>query len=131
MAESNWVDLLDSPGDLANLYGLPPSLDSADLFYVHIDERGRSVTLGFDTRELPSPLPPDWASKGLNSIEFYLTFNDVAGLLVRGWEAPGVKMVSLMPSGGWGIVVSATSEGSRMEFSASSATVSGLRAYLC
>lgn len=35
--------------ELAALYETPPDLSSCRLYYVHVDERDISVTLGFET----------------------------------------------------------------------------------
>jgi hypothetical protein len=85
---ADWLQLLASPQYLGELYdGSPPSLEACDLFYVHIDERGNSVTLGFDTRSFPVNPLEEWEGKELNAFEFHLVFSDVAGLQVTGWGA--------------------------------------------
>jgi GNAT superfamily N-acetyltransferase len=56
-------------------------LSNSDLFYVHFDERGRSATLGFSRVH------------GTEGFEFFLRFNDVRDVRVRGWGAPAQKDV--------------------------------------
>ncbi|MGW1182828.1 hypothetical protein ACWD7Y_16900 [Streptomyces drozdowiczii] len=90
-------------------------LSSSDLFYVHFDERGCSVTLGFSRVH------------GSEGAEFFLRFHDARDVRVRGWGAPGRKDV-LVESGGDGAVqVSASSDGSLLRFRATGVTVSRTR----
>ncbi|MGW1562321.1 Imm50 family immunity protein [Streptomyces sp. NPDC002144] len=83
---ADWSLLLASPGYLGELYGgTPPSPESCDPFYVHIDERGNSVTLGLHTKVFPVSAPTEWREKGFNAFEFYLVFEGVEGLRVSAW----------------------------------------------
>jgi hypothetical protein len=130
MSASDWQRLLASPGYLGELYDVPPSPDSCDLFYVHIDERGDSITLGFDTRNFPSSPPVEWQEKGLNAFEFYLTFTDVEDLCVSGWGPPAVKNIELAPQGNGRIAATISSEGSSIAFHAEFLSLARKRAYL-
>jgi len=93
---ADWTRLLASPGYLGALYdGTPPPAGSCDPFYVHIDERGTSVTLGFDTRILPVNAPVEWHEKGFNAFEFHLVFEGVSGLRVTGWDAAAAGRIGM------------------------------------
>jgi hypothetical protein len=97
----------------------PPTssaLSSQDLFYVHIDERQRSATLGFTRQE------------GNDGFEIYLEFTNVRDLAVRGWAAPGVKNVRLEQSAE-GVTVSVTAEDSSLGFRADGVSVTRQRSF--
>ncbi|MFI1362553.1 Imm50 family immunity protein [Streptomyces griseochromogenes] len=127
----DWQRLLASPDCLGVLYGEdPPPPDACDLFSVHIDERGNSVTLGFDTRRLPVNPPAEWERKGLNAFEFHLVFTGVTGLRVTGWGAAEAKRVrvSFREGGGFDVVLGAEESG--IVFGAAAVRPAGPRAYL-
>ncbi|MEU6813698.1 hypothetical protein [Streptomyces sp. NPDC046860] len=90
-------------------------LSASDLFYVHFDERGRSVTLGFSR------------AHGTEGFEFYLRFPDVRDVRVRGWGAPGRKDVHVERAPDGTVQVSASSDGSSLRFRAADATLSRTR----
>ncbi|WP_330304940.1 MULTISPECIES: Imm50 family immunity protein [unclassified Streptomyces] len=128
---ADWLQLLASAEYLGGLYdGAPPAHDVCDLFYVHIDERENSVTLGFDTRRLPSNPPAEWVEKGLNAFEFYLVFAEVEGLQVTGWGAAEAKEIHLATHGGAFFEVVLGSEGSGIAFRAATARLAKWRGYL-
>ncbi|MGW0630241.1 Imm50 family immunity protein [Streptomyces sp. NPDC002758] len=128
---ADWQQILAAPEYLGELYGTnPPPQDACDLFYVHIDERDNSVTLGIGTREFPVNPRPEWQDKGLNAFEFYLVFTDVTGLGVTGWGAEEAKEmhVTVGNGGTWDVVLG--SERSGIHFQASAAQLRRPRAYL-
>lgn len=127
---ADWSLLLASPEYLGELYdGAPPSADSCDPFYVHIDERGHSVTLGFHTKTLPMSTPPEWREKGYNAFEFYLVFERVEGLRVTAWGAPQAGTIALTISDElFGVVLGSADTG--IAFRAASARLARTRAYL-
>ncbi|MGH7964375.1 MAG: Imm50 family immunity protein [Candidatus Binatia bacterium] len=125
----DWATLLTSPHALYEMYESPPDLSSCDLHYLHIDERGSSVTLGFDTRQLPPQPPADWQEKGFNAFEFYLLFLDVENLQVEGWRHPARKAIRMTLQSDKRVVVSAGHAGSNLEFSASSVYLASTRGY--
>lgn len=93
---ADWSRLLASPEYLGELYDrTPPSVHSCDPFYVHIDEREDSVTLGFHTRVLPVNPPAEWRAKGFNAFEFYLVFAGVERLRVTGWDAVAAGSIDI------------------------------------
>ncbi|MGW7450464.1 Imm50 family immunity protein [Streptomyces sp. NPDC054787] len=73
--------------ELAALYAAPPDLSSCPLYYVHVDERDTSVTLGFETRRLPDHPVPEWAEKRYNTLRFFVVFTDVDELRITGIAA--------------------------------------------
>ncbi|MFC9645738.1 Imm50 family immunity protein [Streptomyces mirabilis] len=130
MNASDWTLFMAPGAQLSDLYDAAPALSSCDLFYVHIDEREDSVTLGFSTRQLPSNPPPEWQERDYNTVEFYLVFASVEGLLVKGWGPPPRKEVKISSQEEGRIAVSIGPDGSRMEFRASSMTLAHTRRYL-
>ncbi|MEV8035210.1 Imm50 family immunity protein [Streptomyces sp. NPDC002742] len=93
---ADWSRLLASPDCLGDLYDRsPPSAGSCDPFYVHIDERENSVTLGFDTRTFPVNAPAEWHESGFNAFEFHLVFEGVEELRVTGWDAAAAETIGL------------------------------------
>lgn len=125
-----WVQLLADPRFMTDLYDAPPELSRCDLFYVHIDERGDSVTLGFDTSHLPTRPLPEWKTKDFNAFEFHLWFDSVAELRVSGWSAPAPKSVLLSSGTDGGVRFSARGPGSLLEFTAGQVEVTCTRTYL-
>lgn len=90
-------------------------LSTSDLFYVHFDERGCSVTLGFSRVH------------GSQGVEFFLRFHGVRDVHVRGWGAPGQKDVHVERATDGTVQVSASSDGSSLRFRATDATLSKRR----
>ncbi|MFI6489343.1 Imm50 family immunity protein [Streptomyces sp. NPDC050564] len=128
---ADWLQLLASPDHLGELYGgAPPSPEVCDLFYVHIDERGRSVTLGFDTRSFPVNPPREWEVGKLNAFEFHLVFAQVEGLQVTGWGASEAQKIHLAIHDGGSFEVVLGHEDSGIAFRASTACLARPRAYL-
>ncbi|MEU9554964.1 Imm50 family immunity protein [Streptomyces fumanus] len=84
MSVSDWTHVLRH-GGLTDLYEDPPAPDLCQIFYVHIDERGDSVTLGFSTNSLPTTVPLEWQEQEYNTVEFFLTFSKIADLKVTDW----------------------------------------------
>ncbi|MFI5685745.1 Imm50 family immunity protein [Streptomyces sp. NPDC051636] len=126
-----WKRLFASSSFLGALYGdSPPSPDECNLFYVHLDERGRSVTLGFETRNLPETRPEDWVAKGFNALEFYLVFTDVQGIQVTGWGAAQAKEKSLVKGEGTSFEVVLGTTASGITFRSPAAALTRTHAYL-
>lgn len=73
--------------ELAALYETPPDLSSCPLYYVHVDERDTSVTLGFETRQLPDHPRPGWGEKQYNTLSFFVVFTGVDELRMAGIAA--------------------------------------------
>ncbi|WP_328557851.1 Imm50 family immunity protein [Streptomyces sp. NBC_00358] len=127
---ADWSHLLASPEYLGGLYdGTPPPAGSCDPFYVHIDERGTSVTLGFDTRILPVNIPAEWHEQGFNAFEFHLVFEGVEKLRVTGWDAAAAGNIGMTAREGVFEVVLGSAE-SGIAFRASTARLARARAYL-
>ncbi|MEU4083745.1 Imm50 family immunity protein [Streptomyces aureus] len=127
---ADWTRLLASPGYLGALYdGTPPPAGSCDPFYVHIDERGTSVTLGFDTRILPVNAPVEWHEMGFNAFEFHLVFEGVEGLRVTGWDSAAAKDIGMTTrEGAFEVTLGPTESG--IAFRASTARLARARGYL-
>ncbi|WP_329349631.1 immunity 50 family protein [Streptomyces sp. NBC_01261] len=113
---ADWLQLLTLP-------------ESCDLFYLHIDERENSATLGFDTRSLPSNPPAEWEGKGFNAFEYYLVFVDVAGLRVTGWGPAEAREVDLTAQEDGSVKVVLGTETSGVRFQASAVRLTKTRGY--
>ncbi|MEV8531993.1 Imm50 family immunity protein [Streptomyces sp. NPDC051211] len=117
---------LSGPNELSELFGGgPPALGDCLLFSVHIDERDTSVTLGFETRELPTRPKAEWAGTVYNTFVFSVLFPRVAGLSLRGILAEEHREVSLTPAPEGRIAVSVTGPHRSLEFTAAGARVVG------
>lgn len=126
---SDWLRLLDDPEEARGLFGAAPDLSARDLFYTHVDERGPSVTLGFQQRGLPGHPRPEWEEQGCNAFEFYLVFTGVTDLRIEGLTtAP--KNVRLTGGGSSGTTVEITAPGDRMSFRAETVSFCRPRAFL-
>ncbi|MFF0185545.1 Imm50 family immunity protein [Streptomyces sp. NPDC005244] len=126
----DWSRLLASPDYLGDLYDCtPPSADSCDPFYVHIDERENSVTVGFDTRILPVNVPKEWHERGFNAFEFCLVFEGIEGLRVTGWDSTAAERIDMTVSPEAFEVILGV-PGSGIMFRASTARLARARAYL-
>ncbi|MFC9648241.1 Imm50 family immunity protein [Streptomyces sp. NPDC056937] len=88
MSTSDWPSFLDNPQSINALYDQEPDLNSCDLFYFLLDERGTRITLGFETPHMPQHGRHEWDSASANSFEFYLTFSDVRQPFHPGMERP-------------------------------------------
>ncbi|MFD6340434.1 Imm50 family immunity protein [Streptomyces sp. NPDC060131] len=94
MSTSDWPSFLDNPQSIHSLYDQEPDLNSCDLFHFLMDERGASITLGFETPHMPQHRRHEWDSPRVNSFEFYLTFFDVQQLSIKGWNGPAEKDIT-------------------------------------
>ncbi|MFD8644051.1 Imm50 family immunity protein [Streptomyces zaomyceticus] len=134
MDASDWTALVDSAEAVTDLYASPPSLNGGgcELFYVQIDERGTSVTLGFDTSVLPSRPPAAWADKEYNTLEFHLMFTGVEGLRIAGWDSSArhATVGLRRRSGDTGLVVALEGPASFLGFTALTSRVTRVRPYL-
>ncbi len=127
MSASDWARLLDDPQSIRSLYDEEPDLDQCDLFHVLVDERGHSITLGFQTAHTPARIRPEWEGKAHNSFTFYLVFSWVEQLAVQGWAAPACKTVSIQRDPGEKLSVAITSDEASLLFRARSVVLSAAR----
>ncbi|MFD3676147.1 Imm50 family immunity protein [Streptomyces sp. NPDC058613] len=118
--------------ELRALYGTEPlpSLDTCDFFHVHVDERGSSVTFGFETARLPPHPEPEWAAEPYNTLCFWVEFTGVTGLRMAGIVADAERSVRI--TGGAPDRLDVTVAGDRREisFSAEASRVTHTRVYL-
>ncbi len=94
--------------DLSQLLTLP---ESYDLFYLHIDERENSVTLGFD------------------AFEHYLVFVDIEGLRVTGWGPAEAREVNLTAQEDGSVRVVLGTDTSGVSFQASAVRLTKTHGY--
>lgn len=73
--------------ELTALYETPPDLSSCPLYYVHVDERDTSVTLGFETARLPDRPRAEWVGKRYDTVRFFVVFTGVDELRITGIAA--------------------------------------------
>ncbi len=131
MNASEWQRFLADPHFLGEFYAAsPPTLDECELFYVHVDEREDSVTLGFDTRCLPSHPDPEWHEKPYNRFEFHLLFSGVVDFQVSKWTDVEAREVNVRATPGDVISVSLGHDDSGISFRASSMRLVHTRVYL-
>ncbi|MFD5030142.1 Imm50 family immunity protein [Streptomyces sp. NPDC058405] len=123
MSASSWPTFLDDPQKIYSLYDGEPDLGSCDLFYFLADERGASITLGFETPHMPQHRRHEWESPESNSFEFYLVFIDVRGLATKGWNGPAHKDVAFTRDATGEILVEISSKGTSVSFQATSASL--------
>lgn len=130
MSASEWQRVLADTHFLGELYaGIPPALSECELSYVQLDERDNSVTLGFDTRHLPSRPHQEWNEKPYNRFEFYLLFSGVVDLQVNGWTHTEAREVNVRVTSKAVISVSLGREDSGIDFHASSMRLVHTRVY--
>ncbi|WKD31643.1 Imm50 family immunity protein [Streptomyces xanthophaeus] len=119
--------------ELQALYGASPvpDLDTCHFFHIHIDERGTSVTFGFETQQLPPYPEPEWSRKAYNTLRFWIEFTGVTELRVAGLLAEAQRAVRIVQDGSpTSLRVSVESERRSISFAATSARVSHTRVYL-
>ncbi|TDU80242.1 Imm50 family immunity protein [Streptomyces sp. KS 21] len=126
-ASNDWPELRD-------LYGASaaPDLDTCHFFHVHIDERGTSVTFGFETSQLPEHPKPEWTASAYNTLRFWVEFTGVSGLRVSGILAEAKRAVRITNGGGPDpdrLEVSVASETRSIAFSATVSRVTHTRVY--
>nr|WSW47856.1 immunity 50 family protein [Streptomyces sp. NBC_01001] len=124
-ASNDWPELRD-------LYGAAPvpDLDTCHFFHVHIDERGTSVTFGFETPQLPEHPKPEWTASAYNTLRFWVEFTGVTDLRVSGILAEAERAVRITGGVPDHLEVSVTSETRSIAFSASASRVTYTRVYL-
>ncbi|MFJ2557708.1 MULTISPECIES: Imm50 family immunity protein [unclassified Streptomyces] len=123
MSESSWSSFLEDPQEIHRFYNQVPELNGCDLFYFLMDERGRGVTLGFETSRMPQHGQYVSEAREFNSFEFYLTFLDVQAFTVEGWSGPARKDVTLVGGAAGKIHVKIESPGSLVAFEADSVSL--------
>ncbi|MFG3347659.1 Imm50 family immunity protein [Streptomyces sp. NPDC048018] len=131
MNASDWTLQVDPEGRLRGLYGaggLP--LEACELFYLQIDERERSATLGFETGRLPPNPPPEWGQRPYNTVEFFVAFTNTSEIFLSGWNPSARAGVALAPHGTGSVRVSLEHADSRLRFTATGAAVTRVRPYL-
>ncbi|MGW2201161.1 Imm50 family immunity protein [Streptomyces sp. NPDC001774] len=117
MGDSDWTSIIESAKEIAGSYAMPPSLNDCELSYVQIDERGTSVTMGFETSTLPSSPPPAWAHKNYNAVEYYVKFTRVKELRITGWDCSVREAsVNLSSCDDGSLRVSVEAEGAHLDF---------------
>ncbi|MGW8487027.1 Imm50 family immunity protein [Streptomyces sp. NPDC055886] len=120
--------------ELASLYETPPDLSSCPLYYVHVDERGTSVTLGFETSRLPDRPRAEWEGERYNMVRFFVVFTGVEELRIAGIAAehPDThdRTVGVVVTDTGRQQVSVTSESRSICFSAATSAVPRSRVYL-
>lgn len=120
--------------ELAALWETPPDLSSCPLYYVHADERGTSVTLGFETSRLPDHPRAEWEGKRYNTMRFFVVFTGVDEPRITGIaaEAPYARdrAVGVVVTDTGRQRVSVTSENRSITFSATTSAVTRSRVYL-
>lgn len=98
-------------------------LHDYDMFYVHVDDRGPSVSLGFDARtsEISSGSRPE-------GVEFFVIFEHVISLAADGWgfERASEYDVVSEPSS---VHVQIAGHGWRLSFTGSKPRIVGPRTY--
>jgi Immunity protein 50 len=129
MSASDWANYLDEPEAIRHFFTSSPPLESCDLFYFHIDERERGVTMGFEHHQLPDRTLPEWVDKGFNACEFFLTFTATSKLRISGWQHTGMNHYAFtsLPSGGLSVTIRGDNQ--HIEFRAESVRLSRLRAF--
>ncbi|MFG2756999.1 Imm50 family immunity protein [Streptomyces wuyuanensis] len=130
MAISDWTNLLTDPRGLTEVFSEVPALGHCFLYSVHIDERDRGITLGFDTRSVPDRPRPEWLRTEFNAFEFFLTFTQVTELSLHGWDSVTDRTAELSRSPRGGITVHVANSREAISFHASYAHLSLCRVYL-
>ncbi|MEU4267962.1 Imm50 family immunity protein [Streptomyces sp. NPDC026092] len=131
MGDSDWTLITDSAEAITDAYARPPRLNECELFYVQIDERDASVTLGFETSVLPSSPPPAWTGRTYNAVEFYLKFMRVKELRITGWDSSARDSVVMLDRrDDESVRVSVDGERSHLDFAASAPLLTRARPFL-
>lgn len=127
MGTSSWGRFLDDPQSLYTLCDKEPDLDRSDLFHMLVDERGDSITLGFQTDRTPARIRPEWEGTPYNSFTFYLAFSGVQELVIQGWAAPACTTVSIRRDPDERLAVTIASEGTSVGFRAHTVSLTAAR----
>ncbi|USQ83236.1 immunity 50 family protein [Streptomyces phaeoluteigriseus] len=131
MNGSDWASILGESRFLGELYaGGSPAPEQCELFYVHLDERGDSATLGFETRVLPAAPRPEWREKPYNRFEFYVLLGGLTGFVADGWGSSEAASFDVSVVSDKEIAVRLGSGQGGMRFRASSIRVARTRVYL-
>ncbi|MDX3385737.1 Imm50 family immunity protein [Streptomyces niveiscabiei] len=131
MSVSDWGRILGSSDALGALYGdSVPMPEECELYYVHVDERGSSVTVGFETRNVPSRPGEAWRDKVYNTLEFYLLFSGVREFSVNRWSSAEAERFDVAIEVDGGVAVVLGGEGSGIRFRADSVGLPKVRVYL-
>ncbi|GHH76766.1 hypothetical protein GCM10018781_48640 [Kitasatospora indigofera] len=137
MRGSDRAQVPAAPDDLAGLLdglhagllsGLP-AFEDLDLFHLLVDERGDSVTLGFEHAGLPPAPPRDRVDRGLNAVEFFLVLSGLTRLQIDGWDYRGPAEYTLSRTRSGHALLSMRGPGSNVEIEFAAARVEGLRAF--
>jgi hypothetical protein len=127
---SEWPRLLTDPAVVTGLYDRVPELAEFRLLSLHADERGTSVTVGFERYALPERPPPAWRERGLNAFQFFLRLDDVTDLRITGWHGTPPASVTLGPGAGSGVRFRVEGPRHDVRVAARTASVAHVRAFL-
>ncbi|MET8979202.1 Imm50 family immunity protein [Streptomyces sp. NPDC004539] len=131
MSASDWGEILASPDSLGRYYGdSVPAAGDCRLFYVHVDERGESVTVGFQTEVMPAYPADAWLGVEYNTLEFFLFFPGVEEFSVDGWGSVEAARFEVGVRPGGVVSVALGSEGAGIRFRAGSVALRKARVYL-
>ncbi|MFE6739199.1 Imm50 family immunity protein [Streptomyces tubercidicus] len=124
MTTSSWRELLDDSGGIEKFYEFGPELSSCNLIYLHMDERGQSLTMSLEADE-PFNLPRGGDfPEGCNIIAFHLSFFGIKDLEFNGWQSRPGKRVKIFKNHSDGsIYASITSCEEFVKFTADSVSV--------
>lgn len=124
MSAFEWGSILSNSQEIYTLFDEAPDLNSSDLFHLLADERGDSITLGFETHQVPARIKAEWEGREFNSFTFHLVFDGVQKLSIRGWSSPAQKRVSIHREEDGTMFATLTSEGTEVSFRARTVSIS-------
>lgn len=131
MSVFDWTRITACDESISEIYSTPLPPGNFYPNYLQVDERDTSVTLAFETSDLPTNPPVSWRDREYNTVEFYLRFSGVEHLLITGWDASiRDSDINLTSHPGGGVRLSIESTGSHLSFTASTVALTRVRTYL-
>jgi len=124
--------MLDEPAVITDFFQDDvPDLAEFRLISLHADERGTSVTVGFERYGLPDRPPAEWREKGLSAFQFSLLLDQVTDLRITAWYGTPPQTVTLTPTEAPpGVRFTVTGPHHDVEVAASAASIVKVTAFL-
>jgi hypothetical protein len=90
-----WIDELENPQAIRNIFPNCPDLTGVELMTVNIDRDGPTVIVNIGVNELPPQIPPKWKAEKANALVIKLQLLAVTAVSIERWSTVNVVDVTL------------------------------------
>jgi Immunity protein 50 len=124
-----WIDELENPQAIRNIFPNCPDLTGVELMTVSIDRDGPTVVVNIGVNELPPQIPPKWEGEKANALVIKLQLLAVTAVSIERWSTVNVVDIALRREGPESIVFRAVGSTTSIECKARFIRVLSLSPY--